>query len=507
MQKPSVSASSDPAPVYLPALCPLDPSRAEPLPVQIFLALHAAMRAGRLRGDMTLPSSREAARSLGLSRSTLTSAYELLRAEGLLDIRPGKRPKLCLPVIRPASQEGHEPPTVSCRGRAAIQDLRAASYRVTQGRLAPGMPDPDLFPADLWARLLRRHARQDHGDSAGYGSYHGSATLRDAIAVRLRSDRGLTVSPEQILITPGTQASLTLITQLMTDSGMTVAMETPGYLGARAAFLSAGARIVPVPVDEDGFRVDALPGTARLIYITPSNQFPLGVRMSLPRRLALLAKARAQGALILEDDYDSEFLWQGREIAALAAHGDGSGCVYLGSASKTLLPGLRLGWMTLPEPLVAPARAIHRNFGMAANLHAQDALAALMQTGQYRAHLRRIAHIYSRNGQKLHEALRALDGVKTAPPSGGVQLCVGLRKRGYEIACQEALGRAGYRVGRLSALHVPSDPDDSTPPGSARQSHDPSSASEDEGLIIGFAALRADDPARIAEILRRVLGA
>ena len=481
-------------PVFLPAFFPSDrdspgkrhpgAERNDPLPTRLFAALGAAIRDGKIREGEALPSTRQAAELLGLSRSTVTIAYDLLRAEGLIVMQPGKRPAICLPVARPSPERSSAAPALSRRGDRLSRDLRAQSYVTPQGRLSPGVPDETRFPADLWAQTLRRHARQAHGDEAGYGAYHGTRALREALSERLAQDRGCRIEPDQIVITPGTQASLSLIAQVMTDPGDYVAMEDPGYLGARASFIAAGNRILPVPIDHEGMMVEHLPDRARLVYITPSNQFPLGGRMGLSRRLALLEQARAQNALILEDDYDSEFLWHGREIASLAAHSRGTECLYLGSASKTLIPGLRLGWIAAPASLVAPLQAAHRTFGYAANLHAQLALASLMRSGQYRIHLRRIARIYQQRGLALYEALRCVDGVRVTPPYGGVQLGLSLTRTGYERACLDALAMAGYRAGGLSALCL---------------------KTSREGLIIGFATLRPDDPGRIAGILANCL--
>ncbi|WP_158625408.1 MULTISPECIES: PLP-dependent aminotransferase family protein [unclassified Asaia] len=471
-------------PVYLPAIVQPEPGADLSLPAQVFAAISAAIRAGRLaEGDM-MPSTRQAADGLGLSRSTISTAYDLLRAEGLITMRAGSRPVVCLPTPRKVKQAADTVPALSTRGHVLARDPRTSSYTIPQGRLSPGLPDEGRFPADLWGQILRRHARQSHGEEACYGGYHGARALRAALCARLASDRGLQVSSEQILITPGTQASLNLIAQTMLDPGMSVALENPGYLGARAAFQAAGAMIHPVPVDAGGLDPAQLPPEAKLIYITPSNQYPLGGRMDLTRRLALLERARAQGSLILEDDYDSEFLWHGREIASLAAHGSGEECVYLGSASKTLLPGLRLGWMVVPPALIAPLRAAHRNLGYAANLHGQLALAELMNSGHYRLHLRRISRLYQQRGLALHEALSSLPFLQVLPPRGGVQLGLRLLVAGREEACMTALAQTGYRVGRLSALCL----DAAT-----------------EGLVIGFATLRPDDPARIASTLAQVV--
>lgn len=262
-------------------------------------------------------------------------------------------------------------------------------------------------------------------------------------------------------------------------------MEDPGFMGARAAFLGAGLEIAPVPVDEHGLKPELVPGDARLIYVTPSNQYPLGYRLSLPRRMELLERARSQNALVIEDDYDSEFLWRGREIAALAAHGESGGVVYLGTAAKVLMPALRIGWMVVPEALIGPMRAAHRNLGLMANLHAQIALAEMMHSGRYRAHLRRIARAYEALGNALAAALAAIEGIEVHPPDGGVQLTVRFNNGRDETPALSALAEAGFRPARLSANCL----------------GEPLS-----GLIVGFADATPDRIVRFAQVLDEAVG-
>ena len=455
------------------------------MPVQIHRDLLAAIRDGRLPGGVRLPSSRSAAEGLGVSRSTVNTAYDLLRAEGVLTIRPGTAPEVIAPQVLNARERPATPPAVSHRGRNLALNPRASSYAADSGIMHPGAPAESLFPADEWAQALRRAARHRHGELANYDTAFGHPALRRILAERLATDRGIRADPEQILITTGTQASLALTAQVMTDPGETVAMEDPGFMGARAAFLGAGLEIAPVPVDEHGLKPDHVPGGARLIYVTPSNQYPLGYRLSLPRRLALLDRAQAQNALVIEDDYDSEFLWHGREIAALAAHGESGGVVYLGTAAKVLMPALRIGWMVVPDALVGPMRAAHRNLGLMANLHAQLALAEMMRSGRYRAHLRRIARAYEARGNALAASLDQIEGIEVHPPDGGVQLTVRFPDGRDETAALTALGKVGFRPARLSAYCL---------------------AEPLSGLIVGFADATQERIERFAEVLGKAMG-
>ncbi len=471
-------------PVGLTALTSPDPAAPEPMPVQIHRDLLAAIRGGRLVDGARLPSSRAAAVALGVSRTTLSTAYDLLRAEGVLEMRAGAYPRVVTPKVPPNPRRGSAPP-ISTRGRALAADPRSNSYAAGRGLMSPGVPDEDLFPRDEWASALRRAARRPHRGLAGYDMTHGLPELRQVLADRLAADRGLTTDPHRILIITGTQAALALLAQVMSAPGDVAAIEDPGYLGARAAFGGAGLRVAPVPVDAEGMRVDLVPAEARLIYTTPSNQYPLGCRLSLSRRLALLDHARRHRALILEDDYDSEFLWRGREIAALAAHAADE-VAYLGSTAKVLMPALRLGWLLVPDALVEPLRRAQRNLGMLANLHAQVALADLMQSGRYRTHLRRITRAYEARGLALTEAMRGIAGIEVEPPDGGVQLAVrftGAQDEGRVIA---HMAGQGFHPARLSAsaLH-----DDGVQDGWQR------------GLIVGFADASADRIARFRAAL------
>ncbi|MCJ2184771.1 PLP-dependent aminotransferase family protein [Novosphingobium sp. 1949] len=439
------------SPDALSSLVSPDPAAPDPLPVQIHRAVLAAIADGRLPDGTRLPSTRSAAQALGLSRITLTTAYDLLRAEGVLAIARGRAPV----IVAPRGSSGARgdmgrSPEPSPRGRALARDFRVESFVTNAGALRPGVPAEHLFPREEWGMALRRAARRSGGEDAAYGSTHGLAALRAVLAERLRADRGLAVDPECILVTTGTQGSLSLLAQVMTQDGDCAAMEDPGFLGARAAFEGAGLSVAPIPVDDQGLVVEALPAAARLIFVTPSNQYPLGCRMSLERRLALVAHARRHDALILEDDYESEFLWRGRQVATLAAHAPAQ-VAYLGSAAKVLMPALRIGWIVAPPELVPALRLAQRNLGLMANLHTQRALAEVMLSGRYRAHVRRMARAYEAAGNALAHALEGIPAIEVRAPDGGVQLALRFRDGRDETAILAALGRAGFRPARLSA--------------------------------------------------------
>lgn len=450
--------------VNLATLTTPSPKRDAPLPVQIYHDLHKAIREGRLSDGARLPSSRAGAHALGLSRASVSAAYELLSAEGVVQVRPGAAPRVLAPEQKAPPPAGH-PPALSKRGEALSRNHRASeNHTATTGHMAPGLPDEALFPRAHWGLALRRAARCLYGGVSGYDSPHGLAALREQLAARIAADRGVRANPDHLLITPGTQASLALLSHLIAEPQHVAAMEDPGHVGARAAFLGAGLKVAPVGIDDEGLKVSDIPPAARLIYVTPSNQYPLGQRLSMRRRMALLRHAQRHNALILEDDYDSEFLWKGREIAALAALGEGH-VAYLGSASKTLMPALRLGWVLLPEALSAPARYAQRNLGLLASLHPQAALADLLNSGHYKAHLRAISRQYQQRGTALARALQEIPGLSVRIPAGGVQLAARFTPERPEAPVLSHLASAGFRPAGLST----------------------SSLQGQTGLLIGFA--------------------
>lgn len=477
------------------SLVPLDPAAARPLTAQIYDALRRAAREGRLPAGARLPSTRGAATALGVGRNTVAAAYDLLRAEGVVEIRPcaapvvleGARP----PAPRLAPPAAPEPlPTAApaTLGPAAAADLSSPVRPASPGWFHPGLPDEALLPRDLWARTLRRQARGSHGRRlTGGAEFFGLERLRAALAERLRADRGVVVPPERLLVVNGTQSALLLAAMTAARPGDGALVESPGYGGARLAFAAAGLRVSDLPVDRAGADISraADPG-ARIAFVTPSNQYPTTARMTLPRRQALVDWARRAGALVVEDDCDGEFHWRGGRIGALQATGPDV-VVHMASAEKTLAIGLRLAWLAVPEPWVEPMRRAHRNLGLGANLHAQAALAELMEGGAWRAHLRRIARSYQEREALLAAALTRRLGrrARLRRPDGGLQSAVELPDRAAELRCVEALADAGFSVGALSEYG-----------GDAPGPH---------GLLVGFAQVTPALAERFAAVVEGAL--
>lgn len=442
------------SPVWLTSVCHLSDTRAEPLPSQIYKDLTQAIRDGRIADGDRLPSSRSAALALGVSRTTVTAAYELLATEGIVTVRQGAAPRVIAPDppgVDPRPDQGPDQgPTLSKRGITLSTDLRRQIMPASGGALVPGEPDETLFPSEDWARVLRRVSRRRLGTSALYDATYGVKALRQALRDRLAADRGVHVEADQIVIVPGSQAALALLSHSLTDPGDIAALETPGWLGARTAFLGAGLRLAPLPVDASGADPAHFPPDARLAYLTPSNQYPLGTRLSLSRRLDFIARAKAAGAILIEDDYDSDFHWSGRTIPALAAQEHGGHVILVGSASKALLPALRIGWIVVPSGLVGCIRAAQRNLGIMANVHAQLALAELMSSGRYRAQIRRIARSYHDRVRSLLDALATLPEARVHTPDGGVQVTLQFGPDRDEAELVSHLARYDLHPARLS---------------------------------------------------------
>lgn len=439
------------SPLWLASVCRPSQERPESLATQLYRDLVEAVQDGRIGDGDKLPSSRSAAQALGVSRSTITAAYDLLAAEGVVVARQGAAPRVIAPTALSQGQRLEEGPGLSRRGAVLGFNHRRAALAEVTGALMPGEPDEGLFPAEEWARLLRRVSGRRLGSTSQYDATYGTEELRVALQNRLAADRGVHVGSDQIIVVPGTQGALAVLAHALADPGDLAALEDPGWLGARTAFLGAGLRVAPLSVDCDGADPETLPKDIRLAYLTPSNQYPLGRRLTLARRLDFIARAKATSAILIEDDYDSDFHWSGRTIPALAAQAHSGHVVLVGSASKVLLPALRIGWIVVPHSMVDALRVVQRNLGLVVNVHAQLALAELMRSGRYRTQVRRIARTYHERFGHLLDALKDVPGTHIEKPDGGVQVTLHLLEGWNEEHVIENLRRRGLTPGRLSA--------------------------------------------------------
>ncbi|WMT89600.1 PLP-dependent aminotransferase family protein [Pelagibacterium sp. H642] len=472
----------------LEGLIVIDPAGG-PLPEQIYRAIGAAARSGKLKAGAVLPSSRQLAAGLGISRNSVNAGYELLRADGVVAVRPGAAPRIVTGTdLERASLSGAgDARGLSRRGEAIAVNLRGKRGQRHSGYLEPGAPDEALFPADLWARTLRRVARQKFGDAAIYEALEGLPRLKSVLADYLARQRGVNAGPDQILIVPSTQSGLALAAQCLSDPGDTGLVESPGYFGVRTAFAGAGLVTRALEVDGQGVDPSGIERSgARLVYVTPSHQYPTGARMPLQRRMDLLQAARRMGAIVLEDDYDSEFLWNGRAIAALQGISDGAEVIYLGTTAKSLLPGLRLAYMVVPKDLAGPLAQAQRNLGLRINIHTQAAFADLIESGALATHLKRIAKTYEERGRLLVETLRERFGadLEVNMPMGGLQVVARFARPRDDGPVAAALAAEGFETPSLSSYCA----------GEKRS-----------GLIIGFADATPKRVARFADRLEQAL--
>ncbi|MEM1431826.1 MAG: PLP-dependent aminotransferase family protein [Pseudomonadota bacterium] len=448
------------------------------------LAIRRAVHQSVLRPEDELPSTRRAAEALEISRNTVLEAYEGLNAEGVIETRRGARPVICaLPdCTTPASQGASAIPR-SSRGRIAGDDHRQG-YVIGESRaLAPGLPDPDLFPRDDWATSLRRAARLSRNGNDMYDAYEGLPELRDALARYLKRYRGANVDPAQVFIVPSTQSALALLADLFADPGDTALMEDPCYAGGRAAFEARGLVVRPL---EDPVATGRAGAPPRLLYVTPSTQYPTGTRMKLKRRMELLAFARAHRALILEDDYDGDFVWRGINVPPFLSLDDAGHVVMIGTASKSLLPALRLAWVIVPMSLVEPVRRAHRALGYAVNVQVQAAFADFIRSGQFARHLRAAARVYRDRMACMTAAIRTRlgPGVGVSSPDGGLQILVRLQDGADDRAIAEQMWRAGFQVLPLSRLCI---------------------ESVQRGIVVGFACANAERADQFAKTLSTLL--
>ena len=466
---------------------------------QICASIQRAILDGVVGPGSRLPSSRALADDLGVSRTTTLLAVQQLQAEGYLTGRRGSGTFVAaeLPddlmsrrATRPTRMKH---PTLSRRGTALVAAPQGAHRLDGPPRaFRIGTPGVDLFPVALWSRLASRRLRAITPTQLDYGEPAGLRALREAIAHHVQPARGTQCEADQILIVAGAQQGLELISRVLLDPGDRVWMEEPGYPGARSALLGAGARILPVPVDAEGLDVAMgarRAGDARLVYVTPSHQYPLGVPMSLARRLALLHWASRARAWVIEDDYDSEFRYGARPVPCLHGLDVDGRVIYVGSFSKTLFPSLRLGFLIVPpdlqEGLVA-ARA-------AADQHPpvldQSILADFLVEGHFARHLRRMRVAYRERLEALTAAAQRYCGgaLRLRPTRTGLHAIADLDGVDATRVSREA-ERRGVEATPVSAYFAGPTP-------------------SVNGLVLGFAAVRPDAARRGMERLAAAIEA
>jgi len=447
---------------------------------EIYAQLRDAILEGRLRPGDQLPASRELARDLGVSRTTVTVAYHRLAGEGFVTARVGAGTFVSERAVRlPANgDDRREGGVLVPRPLWDRIPVAAPFERRARFDFRTGLPDASLFPHTTWRRLIRRQLRAEEasGESV-YGGPAGHEGLRAAIARHVALARGLKASPEDVIITNGTQQALDVIARVLLAPGDAVAIEDPGYPPPRHLFHSQGMRVACVPVDEEGLVAGAVPPDTRLVYVTPSHQYPLGVAMSLPRRLSLLSRAEQDDIAIIEDDYDSEFRLAGPPIEPLATLDQSGRVVYVGSFSKTLLPTLRLGFIVTPPSL----REALRKAKFVADWHTstlpQATLARFIDDGGFARHIRKVSRVYRVRHEKIVEVLRRDfdEHLEVVPAAAGLHVAAFARALPAERirAVARRASESGVAVHRLSSFTVEAP----SPP----------------GLVLGYGAIPTED--------------
>lgn len=493
----SPSNRSQPQPTGLSPVR-LDPSSETPLYRQIYDALRRDILQGLLPGGQRLAATRTLAADLSVSRNTVLEAIEQLVAEGYLTSRVGAGTFVADDLPETLLQLGHgetapapgDVPPISRRGRRFRRWAEpAAADRSRPFQL--GRPAVDAFPWRIWHQILVQRSREvprnwlDYTDPAGY------RPLREALARHLHASRGLTCSADQIVIVRGSQQGLDLAGRVLLDPGDAVWIEDPGYPAACLALGSGGARDIPVPLDDEGLRVDIgieRAPQARLAYVTPSHQYPLGITMSLARRLELLHWAREHDAWILEDDYDSEYRFSGRPLASLAGLDGVRHVIYLGTLSKVLFPALRLGYMVIPREHVDAFVGAR----YAADRHSwileQAVVADFIEQGHFNRHLRRMRLLYAQRQEELGEAIDQYLGqtIELQKTETGLHDVGWLRGTMAEDEVVTLAARAGIQITGLSSY--------------CRQHR------LSPGLLFGYAGFPADELRSTVRRLAEVLG-
>jgi len=479
----------------------VDPAqRSLPMHVRIQRAVRQLILDGALDASRPLPASRTLAGSLGVSRDTVEAAYGQLHAEGFIERRVGSGSFVADGARRLGGRgttrrtaPGTQSLRLSRRGAAMYRNGGVRDF-IAPRPFVPGVPETRNFPLSTWERLQRQVLKEWGSAALLHSPPQGMAALREAIADYVNLERGAHASPERVLVVTSSQQALSLCASVLLDPGEGIFIEDPAYHGARKAFDAAGLDSIPVPVDADGMQVERLHQAtqpARAAFLTPSHQFPSGATLALARRLEIIEWARQQQAWIIEDDYDSEFHYAGRPMACVQGLDPHQRTIYIGTFTKSLFPGLRIGFMILPTELVAPMTIARTLLDGHSAPIPQLTLARFMQGGHFGAHVRAMRALYCERRDVLAALVRRhlKDFVQPRVPDGGMQMpCVFIRDIPEQRAI-DAARRAGIDLLGLSALHA-------------------SSATATAGFLMGFAA---HSPAelevavkKLAQVLRQI---
>jgi GntR family transcriptional regulator/MocR family aminotransferase len=459
----------------------IDRDDREPIQSQIARQVRSLVLSGRLKPQTRLPSTRALSDELGVARATVVEAYEQLASEGYLETRSGSGTRVAaeLPdslLTAPAQDKAKESP-------------RGGPKRAPARPFRSGLVDWENFPHEEWGRLLGRFWRNPPVTLLEHNDPFGWTPLREAIARHLYEWRGISCTAEQVIVTAGGLDAFDLIGRAVLKPGDKVWLEEPGYPTARRIFSLGGVSAVPVPVDEEGLVVAegiARASAARAAFVTPARQYPTGVTMPLARRLELLDWAVEADAIVIEDDYDSEYRYVGRPLPALMSLDERARVIYTGTFSKVFSPIVRLGYIVAPKALVPRFRAERLAHGAPPSLMAQPALAAFMESGAFAIHIRRMRRIYAARRRALIEALKPGEGrlyhIDASP--AGLMLLLRLQG-GSDEDMVRRLGEEGIDAQSLSSHYV--------------------GGSREEGLLLSFAGFSEADLERAAAAMIGVM--
>ena len=454
------------------ALISLERNSGQTLHRQLYDQLQEVILEGRIKPGTRLPSTRALAAELGVSRNTVSKVFEQLGDEGYLESRVGSGarvtqtlPDQIVQMLTPPSDLNAAKMRVklSRRGEATLQSANAPwqphphFWQPTPPRaFNPAVPALDAFPHKLWEKLSLAAWREVDAAQLSYGSPLGYTPLREVLADYMQRARGVRCLPEQVIITGGTQQALSLAATLLLNEDDTVWIENPSFNGVHVALQAALVKIIPVSVDKFGLKVKegvAKAPHARLVYISPSHQYPLGVTMSLTRRLELLQWAQKSDAWIVEDDYDSEFRYEGYPLSALQGLDQSGRVIYMGTFSKVLFPALRLGYMVVPETLIEPLHAARVSSDRGVNLLAQITLEKFIAENHFARHIRRMRSLYVNRQALLLEGLRPVRNlIKARKHEAGLHLVAWLPKGVSDRALSATLAEHGIDAPALSSF-------------------------------------------------------
>jgi GntR family transcriptional regulator/MocR family aminotransferase len=465
-------------------------SGAQPIYLQISDWYRTAIASGLLRPGQRVPSTRAFADELKISRISVLSAYEQLTSEGYFETFVGAGTYVARSIpdeaLRPATATGRKPKQcdsdrdtfASVSRYAPSQNALAWTWLKNLGAFRVGLPAVDQFPHAIWSKIVNRHVRRPPREMMIYGDPMGYMPFREAIAEYLSTSRAVRCDASHILVTTGSQAALPLCANVLLDAKQSIWMEEPGYFGAHEVLIAAGVRIIPVPVGQGGLDVAKgmhLGRGARAAFITPSHQFPLGMIMSAARRMQLLNWAAQNHAWIIEDDYDSEFRFEGRPLASLQGLDVNNRVIYVGTLSKSMFPALRLGYMVIPKALASAFYSARVTFrGQPPALY-QAVMTDFIREGHFARHIRRMRMLYARRQQALLDAIHAhlRNKFEIIGAAAGLQLAGFLPPGTDDVEVSNKAARMGISVMPLSPYYL--------------------SPSTKSGLVLGYGCVNEEE--------------